>query len=211
MHKIVTTILLSICSLSLMAQMDAARMLDKTAERLEKDGSIFISLLAQTLFDGSSGNMELECKYAADGRFCATIDDTMLWFDGKTLWRGADYGSGIEEIYITTPTDQEKAIYNIPNMLRRHKGFVVGPCTNNSFTLTAESGSTESYGLIKIVVHIAPDTYTIQGMDLEFSQESDIQSATVKVTEYRAREKFAKETFICPVTKYPEAEIIDLR
>ena len=129
----------------------------------------------------------------------------------NTLWRGNDFGSGIEEIYITEPTKDEKARYDIIGLLGKHQGFSVTGNGTDTFTLTASTPERSVEGIQKITVKVDPKTVQVKSLEIEFDQQLGSISASVLITQYKPGQKFDKKTFTCPVKDYKDAEIIDLR
>lgn len=201
----------SFCLLPLSAQNSADKLLQKTVSKLEKDGGISMKLDAEVKNEGTTDHIELEIKLSPDGSFYANEDDNIMWFDGKTMWRGNDFGDGIEEIYITEPTPEEKEKYDIIGLLRKHQGFSVSGNGSEMFILTASNAGRSVEGISKVTVTVDPSTYVIRSLSVQFDQGIGNISVTAKVTEYSPGQKFDKSTFICPVKDYKDADIIDLR
>lgn len=199
------------CLLPLSAQNSADKLLQKTVSKLEKDGGISMKLDAEVKNEGTTDHIELEIKLSPDGSFYANEDDNIMWFDGKTMWRGNDFGDGIEEIYITEPTPEEKEKYDIIGLLRKHQGFSVSGNGSEMFILTASNAERSVEGISKVTVTVDPSTYVIRSLSVQFDQGIGNISVTAKVTEYSPGQKFDKSTFICPVKDYKDADIIDLR
>ena len=209
MRKYVITILTLICTLPLMAQKNAEQLLQKTVSKIQKDGGISLTLDVETRFESGTDRTDITLKMA-DGCFVAQADEFTMWFDGKTLWNGKDFGDGIVEIYITEPTPEEKARYDVINLLGKHKGFSVSGNGTDTFILTAANAERSVEGLRSITVKVGPDA-TPKSMQIEFDQELGDISATVQITGYKANQKYDKSTFTCPVRDYKDAEFVDLR
>jgi outer membrane lipoprotein-sorting protein len=199
------------CLLPLSAQNSADKLLQKTVSKLEKDGGISMKLDAEVKNEGTTDHIELEIKLSPDGSFYANEDDNIMWFDGMTMWRGNDFGDGIEEIYITEPTPEEKEKYDIIGLLRKHQGFSVSGNGSEMFILTASNAERSVEGISKVTVTVDPSTYVIRSLSVQFDQGIGNISVTAKVTEYSPGQKFDKSTFICPVKDYKDADIINLR
>ena len=209
MRKYVITILTLVCTLPLYAQKNAEQLLQNTVSKLQKDGGICLTLDVETRFESGTDRADIILKMA-DGCFVAQADEFTMWFDGKTLWNGKDFGDGIEEIYITEPTPEEKARYDVINLLGKHKGFSVSGNGTDTFILTAANAERSVEGIRSITVKVGPDA-TPKSMQIEFDQELGDISATVQITGYNANQKYDKSTFTCPVRDYKDAEIVDLR
>lgn len=202
--------ILTLCILPLSAQNSADKLLHKTVSKLEKDGGIAMSLHAEIKSDDGTGRTDFTLKLSGTGFFIQT-DDNLIWFDGKTMWNGKDYGDGIEEIYITTPTPEEKARYDIISLLSKHQGFTVNGNGTDTFVLIASNAQHSVEGIHTITATVDPKTNVFKAISIVFAEELGNITATVLVNEYLSDQKFDRTTFTCPVKDYKDAEIIDLR
>ena len=202
-------LLFSLCILPLSAQNSAEKLLQKTVSKLQKDGGITMTLDAEIRYEHGTDRVDLVLKMSGNS-FYAQEDDNTMWYDGKTLWNGKDFGSGIEEIYITSPSPEEKARYDIVTLLGKHQGFSVSGNGTDTFVLTAANAERSVEGIRKITVKVDSDA-TPKSIQIEFDQELGNISAKVQITDYKANQKYDKSTFTCPVSDYKDAEIIDLR
>ena len=196
--------------LSAFAQGSAEQLLQKTVSKLEKDGGISMSLEAEIRNDDNTDQIDLTLKMSGTS-FYVNEDDNIMWFDGKTLWNGKDFGDGIEEIYITEPTPEEKARYDIINLLSKHTGFSISGNGTDTFILTASNAERSVEGIRSVTAKVDPQTYIFKNISIVFAEELGNISAILQVTGYTPDQKFDKKTFTCPVKDYKDAEIIDLR
>ena len=210
MRKLLFTILSLISILPLSAQESADALLKKTVAKLQKDGAISLTLDAQVRSESGTNRVNLLLKMSG-ASFYAQEDESIMWFDGKTLWRGNDFGDGIEEIYITEPTADERARYDVIGLLSKHQGFSVSGNGRDSFTLTASNAERSVEGIGSVTVQVDPATYVLKSISIQFSEELGDISAKVEVKDYNPGQSFDKKTFTCPVSQYKDAEIIDLR
>lgn len=210
MRKLILAILSLTYLLPLYAQNSAEKLLQKTVSKLQKDGGIEIIMDAEVRLETGTDRIDLTLKMS-DGCFYAQEDESLMWFDGKTLWRGNDFGSGIEEIYITEPTPGEKARYDVINLLDRHQGFAISGNGTDTFILTASAPGRSVEGIRKVTAKVDPATYTPKSLQIEFDQELGNISATIQITGYKSGQKYDKTTFTCPVKDFKDAEIVDLR
>ncbi len=210
MRRYLSIILALITILPLSAQNSADKLLQKAVSKLEKDGAISMTLDAEVKSDNGTDRIDIILKMSGTS-FFVQEDDNLMWFDGKTLWRGNDFGSGIEEIYITEPTPEEKARYDIINLLSKHQGFSVSGNGTDTFILTASNAERSVEGIRTVIAKVDPKTYLLKTISINFAEELGNISATVLVNEYNPGQKFDKKEFTCPVKDYKDAEIIDLR
>ena len=209
MRRYLSIILALITILPLSAQNSADKLLQKAVSKLEKDGAISMALDAEVKSDNGTDRIDIILKMSGTS-FFVQEDDNLMWFDGKTLWRGNDFGSGIEEIYITEPTPEEKARYDIINLLGKHQGFSVSGNGTDTFILTASNAERSVEGIRKITVKVDSNALP-QSLQIEFDQELGDITATVRITDYKPAQKYDKSTFTCPVKDFKDAEIVDLR
>ena len=202
--------ILTLCILPLSAQNSADKLLQKAVSKLEKDGAISMALDAEVKSDNGTDRIDIILKMSGTC-FFVQEDDNLMWFDGKTLWRGNDFGSGIEEIYITEPTPEEKARYDIISLLSKHQGFTVNGNGTDTFVLIASNAQHSVEGIHTITATVDPKTNVFKAISIVFAEELGNITATVLVNEYLPDQKFDKSTFTCPVKDYKDAEIIDLR
>ena len=202
MRKYILTFAYLLCVLSLPAQNSAESLLQKTLSSLEKDGGIYLVMDAKTIFDDNTEIIDLELKMM-DGCFFVQEDDNMR--------NGKDFGNGIEEIYISEPTPEEKARYDVISLLGKHQGFSVTGNGTDTFTLTASTPERSVEGIRTITVKVDAKSYRIKPLQIDFDQQLGNISASVEVTEYKPAQKYDKTTFTCPVKDFKDAEVIDLR
>ena len=169
-----------------------------------------MTLDAEVKYDNNTDRTDLILKLSGNS-FYAQQDDNTMWFDGKTMWRGNDFGDGIEEIYITEPTTDEKARYDIVNLLGKHQGFSISGNGIDTFVLTASNAEHSIEGIRSVTAKVDPGSYAIKTVSIVFAEELGNISVKVDVTGYTPGQTFDKKTFTCPVHDYKDAEIIDLR
>lgn len=211
-NRFLTLLLLLTATLSIQAQQTPNAVLKSISEKLEKDCCITADL---TLTDNTSyavlgSNTKGSLKISKE---CFVIDVALfrLWFDGTTLWT-MNTMNGYEEIYVTSPNKEEAALFNPINIFKQ-PGLTV---TTNADKDGLKSISVTSQQLvigdinIQLEVLYNPDTYRIErvtGMD-RFNQSQNI---AIAIKNYKSGLELSKETFQCPVSNYPDAEIVDMR
>jgi hypothetical protein len=211
-NRFLTLLLLLTATLSIQAQQTPNAVLKSISEKLEKDCCITADL---TLTDNTSyavlgSNTKGSLKISKE---CFVIDVALfrLWFDGTTLWT-MNTMNGYEEIYVTSPDKEEAALFNPINIFKQ-PGLTV---TTNADKDSLKSISVTSQQLVigdinlQLEVLYNPDTYRIErvtGMD-RFNQSQNI---AIAIKNYKSGLELSKETFQCPVSNYPDAEIVDMR
>ncbi len=210
MRKYLLTLLSLMAVLPVSAQSSAEQLLQKTVSKLQKDGALAITLEAEIRDDNGTDIVDMELKLQGNC-FYVKEEDDMLWFDGKTMWRANDFGEGVEEIYISEPTPEEKARYDIIALLSKHQGFSVSGNGTDTFTLTATNDDHSVSGISSVTAKVDPATYAFKTIGIEFAEELGNISVKVKITGYKPGQTFDKKTFVCPVGQFDDVEVIDLR
>ena len=128
------------------------------------------------------------------------------WFDGKTMW---SYVKDNEEVNVTEPKPAQLAKMNPYAFIDMYKkGYDIAFGTNTKAYFEVVLTSTNAKNSIqKAIIRINrmnyQPTYIIMG-----GSKADIE---IKVTSYKKGKKQADSTFRFNKSKYPNAEIIDLR
>ncbi len=154
--------------------------------------------------DGIEGTACME-----GNRFRYLSDQTSLWFDGTTLWRGVDCNTAMGEIYITTPSPDEQFVVNPLKALRLHEGFSVSDDSKSTITLKALQESVQ--GITKVTIKVNPNTLAPTLITVQTDPAFQKQSIEITVREFKTDVKLDKDIFTCKPGNYPDAEVIDLR
>ena len=211
-NRFLTLLLLLTATLSIQAQQTPNAVLKSIAEKLEKDCCITADLILtdNTSYAVLGNNTKGSLKISKE---CFVIDIALfrLWFDGTTLWT-MNTMNGYEEIYVTSPDKEEAALFNPINIFKQ-PGLTV---TTNADKDGLKSISVTSQQLVigdinlQLEILYNPTTYRIErvtGMD-RFNQSQNI---AIAIKNYKSGLELNKETFQCPVSNYPDAEIVDMR
>lgn len=211
-NRFLTLLLLLTATLSIQAQQMPNAVLKSISEKLEKDCCITADLILtdNTSYAVLGNNTKGSLKISKE---CFVIDVALfrLWFDGTTLWT-MNTMNGYEEIYVTSPDKEEAALFNPINIFKQ-PGLTV---TTNADKDGLKSISVTSQQLVigdinlQLEILYNPTTYRIErvtGMD-RFNQSQNI---AIAIKNYKSGLELNKETFQCPVSNYPDAEIVDMR
>lgn len=212
-NRFLTLLLLLTVTISMQAQQTTPNaVLKSIAEKLEKDCCITADLILtdNTSYAVLGNNTKGSLKISKE---CFVIDVALfrLWFDGTTLWT-MNTMNGYEEIYVTSPNKEEAALFNPINIFKQ-PGLTV---TTNADKDGLKSISVTSQQLVigdinlQLEILYNPTTYRIEkitGMD-RFNQSQNI---AIAIKNYKSGIELNKETFQCPVSNYPDAEIVDMR
>lgn len=160
-------------------------------------------------FSLSSGGQNLSGTLKSSGsRFSLVTSSTSVWYDGKTMWT---YNSKTNETTVTLPTSAELAEVN--------PLYIVNAYSNN---FTASFAKSQTKGCKTIVltpkskklgyksVHVTiPDKSSFPSQLVVIPSSG--QKITVKIEKVSIGAKLPSSAFEYPKSKYPKAEIVDLR
>lgn len=201
MNRIYTLFFLLMLTLSLSAQQDtkAKNILDKMVEKYNQSKGISV------IFGGSqSGKLLLKGE-----KFQLTTQDVTTWFDGQTQW---SYLIQNEEVNISTPTPEELRAINPYAWLSLYKqGF------NYRYSGVKTREGKQGHEIV-----LTPQTkQDIQSITLLIGSDyepiyigilpTEGQMQEFIVHNYRTQLNLNDNAFRFDKSKYPNAEIIDMR
>lgn len=187
---------------SLSAQ-TADAVLKKTAAAIKGADGLSASF---TLTSGSqkiSGSMK-----SASGKFSLVTSTISTWYDGKTMWT---YNSKTNETTVMTPTQAELAEANPLYLVNSYSG-----------NFTASFAKTQPKGAKAIVLTPKSKKLGYKSVHITISDATNLpsqvvvvplsgQKITITVAQVKTRQKLQASAFTYPKSKYPGAEIVDLR
>lgn len=199
-----TIMLVTIClfiSTVAWAQKDAAtkKVLDKTASKLTSMKAVKASFKISGNGESTSGTICL-----SGNKYKVTTPEMTTWFDGQTQWA---YMPDTEEVNVTNPTKAEQASMNPYSFLGLYKkGY--------NYTMKKNKGAYDVHLVAENKKAGIPEAKITIASDFTPSQVSIRQGkqwVTISITNLAGNQKFDKSLFVFPKSKYPKAEIIDLR
>ena len=188
-------------TLSSYAAWDAKSVLDKAASEFRKCPSVNVTFEVAVSGDTDNGTILLQ-----GNKFHTKLSNTTTWFDGKTMW---SYVKDNEEVNVTEPKSAQLAKMNpyaFIDMYKKGYDVAFGVNTKNYFEVVLTSTNTKN-SIQKAVIRINRMNYQPMYIMMGGSK-ADIE---IKVTSYKKGKKQADSTFRFNKSKYPHAEIIDLR
>ncbi len=196
------------CTVGFAQKNGASDLFAGTMSRLEADGPSVVCG-SVTMTDGdNTGIQDFELSLSGSKFFLVLEDgETMAWFDSKTLWSGYDYGDGIEEIYISNPTPDEVAIVNPSELLRRSGDFSISQKGTDTFIMEPRVQGETVMGVSKVTVRVDLQTMRPVGIDMDVNDSR----VSIRISGWKPNCKFQNSMFTCPLDRYPDAEIVDLR
>lgn len=160
-------------------------------------------------FSLSSGGQNLSGTLKSSGsKFSLVTSSTSVWYDGKTMWT---YNSKTNETTVTLPTSAELAEVN--------PLYIVNAYSNN-FTAAYAKNQTKGNKTIVMTpkskklgyksVHVTiPDRSSFPSQLVVIPSSG--QKITVRIDKVSTGVKLSSSAFEYPKSKYPKAEIVDLR
>lgn len=195
-------VLICICtSMTAFAQKDVTtkKVLDKTASKLMSMKSTKASFKITGAGQSTNGTI-----YLSGSKYKVKTPEMTTWFDGKTQWA---YMPETEEVNVSNPTQAEQASMNPYSFLSLYKKGYNYTMKKNKGSydvhLTAENKNS-SIPELKVMI-------TDAFIPTQVSIRQGKQWMTINITNIAGNQKFDKALFTFPKSKYPNAEIIDLR
>ncbi|MBO4612800.1 MAG: hypothetical protein J5671_06495 [Bacteroidaceae bacterium] len=189
---------------------ETRKVLDATAERIRKAGALSIQFTATSLLGNvsqgsTSGTMDISGR-----KFFMKTEDMLTWFDGKTQWT---MEIGDNEVDMTEPTGTELQMINPYAFVNIYKqGF------NYKMKQGTLSNGKQGY---KIILNADNAKQDIREMFLEVDKQYNPVRISIRqgkkqwvrlvVNRFSGGQSFSADHFTFPKSKYPKAEIIDLR
>ena len=208
-----TPILLAAAFMALpsFAQKDAAarKVLDKTAATLSslkgvKTGFEITSFVGIAEQGSTQGTMYLDGK-----KYRMESPDMLTWYDGETQWA---YLPETNEVNVTHPTPEEQQTthpYAFTAIYKKGYNYTMKQVNHNGekayeVYLKAENREAD---IQEIRVNISSNyiPYSIR------VRQGQNNWTRIRVNNLQGKQKFSKDTFTFPTSKYPDAELIDLR
>lgn len=181
----------------------ADEMLKKAAKAVNGAGGLTASFTLDYGQQKITGTMKSSGK-----KFTIQTPSTSTWYDGKSMWT---YNSKNNETTLMSPTAQEVGEANPLSIVNSY-----------SSSFTASFAKTQAKGSKTIVltpkskhigyksVHVTiPDGSSFPSKLIVISSSG--QKVTVTISGVKTGQKLADATFTYPKSKYPKAEIVDLR
>ena len=180
---------------------DAKSVLDKVSTEYKKCPSVTAEFEIAISGDTDKGTILLQ-----GNKFRTKLSNATTWFDGKTMW---SYMVDNDEVNVTEPKPAQLAKMNPYAFLDLYKkGYDVafGANTKEYYDIILTSTNAKN-SIQKAVIHINRMNYQPMYIMMGGSK-AEIE---IKVKSYKKGKKQADSAFKFNKTKYPSADIIDLR
>ena len=183
--------------------LNASQVLDRAASSLAKSRGVTADY---TLISGNSrqaGSMKSKGK-----KFVITAGGVTTWYDGHTQWN-LNAASG--EVTVSTPTMQELATGNPYLLVTSYKThYSIKPLKSKipgTYAIQLLPKSAQN-PVRQAVIYIRSSDYMPCRLDVTPRKGS---ATSVVITSIKKGVSLADSDFVFPRTRYPEAEVIDLR
>ena len=160
-------------------------------------------------FTLTSGTHKLNGTMKSSGtKFSLETSSTSTWYDGKTMWT---YNGNNKETTVTTPTKSELAEANPLYIVNAYSSNFTAafaksqPKGGKTIVLTPKSKKL-GYKSVHITI---PDKSSFPSQVIVIPASG--QRIAISISQIKTGLKFPDATFTYPKSKYPKAEIVDLR
>ena len=181
----------------------ADAMLRKAADAVNSAGGLTAS------FTLDYGQQKISGTLKASGKkFALQTSSASTWYDGKNMWT---YNQHSNETTLMTPTATEVAEANPLSIVNSY---------SSSFTAAFTKSQQKGTKTIVLTPKSRQSGYKSVHVTIPYGSSfpsklvvipTSGQKVTVSITQVKRSQKLPDATFVYPKTKYPKAEIVDLR
>lgn len=209
-RRLLTILALTTYSAFAFAQKDAnaKKVLDATAAKLKAMKSVKTDFEVTTFIGLSDQGTSSGTIFLSGDKYFVDTPELKTWFDGSTQWT---YLSDTEEVNVSTPSKEEQAQSN-------PYAFVGLYRSGYNYTMT----KTTLHGKQVFEVRLTAESKASDIQEARIDVSTDYIPVSVRIRQGKnnwtririsglVKQKFDASTFKFDQTKYPEAEIIDLR
>lgn len=187
---------------------DASAVLDKVVAVIKADAALQMDY-TYTIYDEDDavlykdkGTMKLN-----DRKYVLDMENMKVWCDGKTQW---SYMKDIDEVYITHADSDEaqnlSPLY-IMEMYKNNCSLAMTQMGNGALLVTMTMADVEAE-VNRLELFVDEGTSRLTGMFVYMPGQGCVE---VQLDNYVPGCKFADKAYVCPVDRFPTAEIVDMR
>lgn len=205
-------LLILLCFPVILPAQQAAAVLDKAAKAYETANGVKAAFTMHIRSDKQQINESFEGEIQIKGdKFYLKTPDVLTWFDGKTQWT---YMLRTEEVNVTDPDGDELMFTNPALLLRNYK---------KGFAAELKGESTSATGKLAYDITLTPRKKSnVSRVELQIEKRSNLPASvavvskdgminTIRITNVQTGLNQADDEFVFNASRFPEAEIIDLR
>lgn len=179
---------------------DTTDVIEKTAAAVSNDGGITAQFdIRGSSYGNTSGSIDVKGRM-----FHIAIKEAEVWFDGTTQWT---YVKDTQEVNVVSPTEQQAQSMNPYNFIHMHKQGYTSAVKEKAdcyeIHLTADK---EGRRVEEVYVEVDKTTYVPSKIKMLLRGTWNI----LTVNSFK-KAKLPDSTFKFAQSKYPDAEVIDLR
>lgn len=201
-----------LCLPALLPAQQAASVLDKAARAYEVANGIKATFTMHIRSDKQQIRESFEGEIQIKGnKFQLNTPDMLSWFDGKTQWT---YMLRTEEVNVSNPDGDELMFTNPAFLLKNYK---------KGFDAEFKGESTSANGKLAYDISLTPRKKSnVSRVDLQIEKQSNLPASvtvaskdgminTIRITNLETGLNQPDTEFVFNASRFPEAEIIDLR
>ena len=214
MKKISFTLTILLFSLCSFAQKDAKakEILDKASKAYEQAGNLSVYFTMDIKEQGSSAVNKFDGQlHLKSTKLQLTTPEAETWFDGKTQWV---YMKNIQEVNISEPSESEmqsinpSIIFNIYKKGGNYKFNSEKTDSKNRNVYEIELIPHVKNEMSRIIVQINKTDYMPVYLHIFYKNKMENK---IYINKYSTKQNHPDKLFSFDKSKYPDAEIIDLR
>ena len=215
-RKILLMVIFSLCALgTVFAQKDAKAkdILDKASATFSKAGDLSAAFtmnikdVANGINESSEGSIEIQ-----GAKYHIVMPDNEIWFNGKTQWV---FQKSWDEVNISEPSEQEVQALNPGTIFSIYKKGCnykyLGEKTDIKMRKVHEIElipQNKKGDMAKIILQVGTTDLMPSMIHVHFTNKVE---NIIYITKYQTNLTLSDTNFTFDKTKYPNAEIIDLR
>lgn len=181
----------------------AGEMMDIATSKIKTAGGL------SAKFSMTSGQHASKGSIVAEGKkFCIRSSVASTWYDGKTMWT---YNGNTNETTVITPTASELAETNPLALIDSYRNSFTAafakshPKGGHTIVLTPKS---KKLGYKSVHVTISDSTGLPASVVVIPMSGTRI---SISISDIKTKQTFNSATFTYPKSKFPKAEIVDMR
>ena len=214
MKKISLTLVILLFCLGSFAQKDAKAkdILDKASKAYEQTGDMSVYFTMDIIDRGSSASSKFDGQLHLKGtKLQLTTPEAETWFDGKTQWV---YMKEMQEVNISEPSEADmqsinpSMIFNIYKKGCNYKFNSEKTDTKNRKVYEIELIPNVKNEMSRIIVQINKTDYMPVYFQIFYKNKMENK---IYINKYSTKLNHPDKLFVFDKSKYPDAEIIDLR
>lgn len=191
-------------------QKEAKEVLERTSGNIQKAGGVKASFEVESFHRGELVGQAAGMIQMKGEKFMLSTNEIVTWYDGNTQW---SYLTNSDEVNVSNPTAEEIRGLNPYSLLSLYKegyAYRLGSIKNRQGKAVTEVILTATAGQELSLIHLYVNPKNYQPLFMEVTLKDGTKTDIV-ITNYQSGLSFPDTLFWFDRSKYPTAEIIDLR